>query len=43
MFTAGGNNTLRSEVHKIMNFMWNKEKVSQLRKECITVPDNENG
>jgi len=34
---AGGN-TLRSEVHKLINYIWNEEEMSQQREESITVP-----
>jgi hypothetical protein len=37
MVHAGGN-TLRSEVHKLINFIWNKKEVPQHRKDFVIVP-----
>jgi hypothetical protein len=38
-----GGNTLRSEIHKIIDFIWNKEKLTQQWKEPIIVAIYENG
>jgi hypothetical protein len=37
MIQVGGN-TLRSEIHKLINYIWNKEKLPQKWKEFIVVP-----
>jgi hypothetical protein len=34
-----GNKTLNSEIHKLINSIWNKEEVQQQWKESITVPN----
>jgi hypothetical protein len=33
-----GGNTLRSEIHKLINCIWNKEELPEQWKECIIVP-----
>jgi hypothetical protein len=37
LIQAGGN-TLRSEIHKLINCIWNKEELPEQWKECIIVP-----
>jgi hypothetical protein len=37
MVQAGGN-TLRSEIHRVINSVWNKEELLQQWKESINVP-----
>jgi hypothetical protein len=37
LIQAGGN-TLRSEIHKLINFIWNKEELPEQWKGSITVP-----
>jgi hypothetical protein len=38
-----GVNTLRSEIHKLINSIWNNEELPQKWKESIIVPIYENG
>jgi len=42
MIEAGGR-TIRSGIHKIINFIWNKEELPEQWKELITVPVSKNG
>ena len=37
LITAGGR-TIRSEIHKLTNFVWNKEELPEEWKESIIVP-----
>jgi hypothetical protein len=37
LIQAGGN-TLRSEIHKLINCIWNKEELPEQWRECIIVP-----
>jgi hypothetical protein len=37
-----GSETLHSEIHKLINSIWNKEKLPQQWKESIIVPINKN-
>jgi hypothetical protein len=37
LFQAGGE-TLRSEIHKLINLLWNKEELPHQLKETIVVP-----
>jgi hypothetical protein len=37
MIKAGGR-TIRSEIHKFINYVWNKEELPEEGKELITVP-----
>jgi hypothetical protein len=36
-------NTLHSEIHKIINSIWNKEELPQQWKESVSVPDYTKG
>jgi len=33
-----GGNKLHSEIHKLINYIWNKEELPQQQKECTAVP-----
>jgi len=35
--------TIRSEIHKLINSIWNKEELSEVWKESINVPIYTNG
>jgi hypothetical protein len=37
LIKAGGR-TVRSEIHKLINYIWNKEELPEQRKESIVVP-----
>jgi hypothetical protein len=42
LIQAGGN-ILHSEIHRLIHSIWNKEELSQLWKEFVTVPIHKKG
>jgi len=42
LFKAGGR-TIHTEIHKLINSIWNKEKLPEQWKESIIVPVYKNG
>jgi mannosyltransferase OCH1-like enzyme len=40
-FITAGGRTIRSEIHKLINFMWNKEEFPEQWMESISVPVHE--